>query len=333
MKQSSMTAGVNSFRYIYMLLVCALLSVSCIAQEDVLFTNKQMRMPYYNPAYIPELLEATITVGGRNQWTGIEGAPKTIMVSGKYFFVGAHSQVSLSYMADKIGYQYTLQPKLQYAFMVPFADDCYLNLGVGGGFVKRGYHPEMIDPVNTINDATIEDKLIESRQPDAEAGFELLIQNFELGASVNHLIKGNSERPMTKFYSAYANYLFQTKEWWRLTASYSLYNYHEMNYGQRWKHQLSVYFQYLWDYEAKPKDLVYLGLAFRPTLEGSIMGGINLFSFLNVFYSYDCFFGNLRYTSKGTHEIGLEFKIPHKFKGCYANYGKSHKYTRYTRIK
>ena len=194
------------------------------AQEDVLFTNRQLRMAYTNPAYIPEILEATITLGGRTQWRNIDGAPNTFFASARYFFIGAHSQVALTMLGDKIGYTKTTMPKLTYAFMVPFNEDCYLNLGVGAGFVSRRYDFDMMNTMGVNSENVAIDKLDNYTSPDAEAGFELLLQNFELGASVNHLIStGEENQRMRKLWSGYFNVLMQSKEWWRLIPSYSFY--------------------------------------------------------------------------------------------------------------
>jgi type IX secretion system PorP/SprF family membrane protein len=307
-----------------LMLVC---SLKTNAQEDVLFTNKQLKMNYMNPAYIPEIMKATLTIGGRYQWTGIDGAPRSIYANGKYFFMGAHSQISLSFLSDDIGYQYTRQPKIGYAFMLPIGDDSYLNLGIGGGLVNRGYDASKIDPANTKN---MEDSydLQKGTAPDAEVGAEVLLQNLEIGASVNHLLEGTENVKMSPLYSGYVNYYFDTSEWWRLSPSYYVYNYRD-----RWKHQIMVLFYYIFDYEWNPSDLFYVGASYRYAYEGSLQAGINLFPSLSLFYSYDYFFGGLSHGNYGTHELGLEIKIPQKFQGCFANYGKSKKYTRYTRMR
>lgn len=138
-------------RFLILYITIATCIGNTTAQEDVLFTNKQLRLNYMNPAYVPEIMNATITLGGRWQWTGLDGAPRTYYAGGKYFFMGAHSQVSLSFMSDEIGYQYTRQPKLSFAFMASIGDDSYLNLGVGGGLVNRGYDADKINGINTLN--------------------------------------------------------------------------------------------------------------------------------------------------------------------------------------
>lgn len=308
-----------------MIALCAVTNL--VAQEDVLFSNKQLRLNYMNPAYVPEIMYASFTLGGRYQWTGLDGAPKTYFASGKYFFMGAHSQVGLSFLSDEIGYQYTRNPKLSFAFMIPVADDSYINLGVGGGLVNRGYDASKIKEVNTLNTAESYE-IPKGTAPDAEVGLELLLQNFELGFSANHLLNGTDDVPLHRLYSGYANYYFQTSEWWRLAPSYFVYNYQD-----RWKHQLSLYFYYVFDYQWNPSDLFYVGATYRFEYEGSIMVGVNPFEWLSIFYSYDYFFGNLRHGSYGSHEVGLEFRIPQKFQSCFANYGQSKKYTRYTRMR
>lgn len=314
-------------RFFYILFLIVACTLKSQAQEDVLFTNKQLRLNYMNPAYVPEIMYATIDLGGRFQWRGVEGAPRTFFAGAKYFFMGAHSQVSLSFLSDEIGYQYTRIPKLSFAFMIPIGDDSYLNLGVGGGLVNRGFDASKIKETNTQNLAESYD-ITKGTVPDAEVGFELLLQNFELGASANHLLKGSDQVEMHPLYSGYVNYLFQTSEWWRLCPSAYVYNYRD-----RWKTQVSLYFYYIFDYEWHPSDLFYVGASYRYEYEGSIMAGVNLFSYFSLFYSYDYFFGNLRHGNYGTHEIGLEIKIPQKFQSCFANYGKSKKYTRYNRTR
>ena len=212
--------------------------------------------------------------------------------------------------------------------MIPIWDDSYLNLGLGAGLINKSFDANKIDGGNTLGNDFLYYNQAKGTAPDLDFGFELLIQNLEIGAAVDHIIKGNDDISLKPLYSGYVNYMFQTTEWWRLIPSYSVYNYQD-----RWKQQISLYFYYIFDYEWNAQDLFYVGAAFRPKYEGSLMAGVNIFSFLSVFYSYDYFFGNLRHGNYGSHEIGLEFKIPQNIQGCFSNYGKSKKYTRYKRYK
>ena len=104
-----------------------------------------------NPAYIPEIMKATFTIGGRYQWTVLMGLRVPFMPMANISLWVPILQISLSFLSDDIGYQYTRQPKIGYAFMLPIGDDSYLNLGIGGRLVNRGYDASKIDPANTKN--------------------------------------------------------------------------------------------------------------------------------------------------------------------------------------
>ena len=69
-------------------------------QEVPFFTNKQLQYNYFNPGYIPELQYATIGVSGKFQWVGLEGQPIDGFFSGKYFFLGAHSQIGFNILYE-----------------------------------------------------------------------------------------------------------------------------------------------------------------------------------------------------------------------------------------
>src|SRR4051812_35934722 len=53
-----------------------------IAQQQTLFTNITLHQYLYNPAYAGANGGLQFNAGYRNQWTGFEGAPQTIMASG-----------------------------------------------------------------------------------------------------------------------------------------------------------------------------------------------------------------------------------------------------------
>lgn len=317
-------------------LVLSTLCFYALGQEVPFFTNKQLQYNYFNPGYIPELQYATIGISGKFQWVGLEGQPIDGFFSGKYFFLGAHSQIGFNMLYDKIGYQQVINPKLNYAFCIPIGDDCYLNMGMSAGLVNKNYDYNEIDYGNTLTNEQAKEllsKLERGNAADIDAGFEILIQNFEFGGAVNHLLKGNERITMNKTIFAFANYNFQSSEWWRLSPFYTFLGIlanDEKNHI--WKHQMGLQFHYITDYDNVPMDLFYIGAAYRHPREGSVMAGFS-FGFFSVFYSYDYFFGDLRNNSHGSHEVGIEFKIKQQDRGCYANYGKTRKkFTRYFRM-
>lgn len=321
------------FKRLFGWLLFSTICFQMVGQEVPFFTNKQLQYNYFNPGYIPELQYASVGISGKFQWVGLEGQPIDGFFSGKYFFLGAHSQVGFNMLYDKIGYQQVINPKINYAFCIPIGDDSYLNMGLSTGLMSKGYNDdEIVVCGNKIIDEVTK-KLEKGNAADIDVGFEFLIQNFEFGGAVNHLLKGNRMVKMNKTIFAFANYNFQSSEWWRLSPFYTFYGVlsnDEKNHI--WKHQMGLQFHYITDYDNAPMDLFYIGAAYRLPREGSVMAGFG-FGFFSVFYSYDFFFGNLSKNSSGSHELGIEFKIKQHDKGCYANYGKTRKkYTRYNRM-
>ena len=320
---------ITSIFYCWMTLIA-------FAQEAPFFTNKQLQYSYFNPAYIPELQYATFSLGGRFQWTGLEGAPIDGFFSAKYFFLGAHSQVGVNVLYDKIGYQYIMNPKADYAFCIPFADDSYINFGLSAGMMCKGYDDTEIDLGPSANgriENLVYDKLEKGTAADIDVGVEVLIQNFEIGFATDHLLKGSDNVTMNRQFYGFSNYNFQSSEWWRLSPNYAFY-YFKGDEGSKnvAKHQIGLDFYYVGDYDSKPTDLFYVGVAYRIPREASVRAGVTIGMF-SIYYSYDYFFADLRYDSFGSHEVGLEFKIGQKDRGCFANYGKSRKkYTRYYRM-
>ena len=327
----------NMKRRIICTIASLLTMMGLSAQEMPFFTNKQLQYSFFNPAYIPELQYATIQAGGRLQWTNLDGMPKDLFFSGKYFFLGAHSQVGLNILTDKIGYQHMINPKVVYSFCIPIGDDSYLNLGASAGMMNKGYNSNEIvndSRYESQNIAKVVECLEKGNAADVDAGFEILLQNFEFGASAMHLLKGTDEVTMNRTFYGFMNYNMQTSEWWRLCPAYALYYYNgdkQTNSKDVMKHQLSLYYYYVTEYDNMPADLFYVGATYKIPNEVGFLAGF-AFGFFQAYYSYDYNFSNLRHGNYGTHELGIEFKIRTKGKGCYANYGRSRKkYTRYYR--
>lgn len=306
------------------------------AQESPFFSNKQLQYAYHNPGYIPELQYSTITLGGRFQWVGLEGMPISTFLSAKYFFLGAHSQVGINMLYDHIGYQTIFNPKVDYAFCVPFAPDSYINFGLSIGMMCKSYdQDEIYMGKNSVLDKDMfANKYLEHGcEPDIDVGIEFLIQNIEFGFAANHLLKGKKDYlTMNHVFYGFANCNFQSEEWWRLSPTYAFYYFKgDVASKNIQKHEVGLDFYYVGDYDSRPRDYFYVGAACRIYNEAVVRVGFS-YQWFSLFYSYDYFFQDLKHDSYGSHEIGIEFRVGQKDRGCYANYGMSKKrYTRYHR--
>ena len=76
--------------------------------------------PYYiNPASVNFDYAGYFTLGGRKQWTGIEGSPATYFTTGAFYAEGYRTQGGIKILKDKIGYIGSLDIALSYAYTLP----------------------------------------------------------------------------------------------------------------------------------------------------------------------------------------------------------------------
>lgn len=326
-----------------LLILLSLMFLRVSAQEAPFFANKQLQYAYHNPGYIPELQYATITGGGRFQWTHLKGMPISAFLSAKYFFLGAHSQVGLNMLYDHIGFQSIVNPKVDYAFCLPIGPDSYINFGLSAGMMCKMYDLDAIEMDEDVTSNSSKSVLFaneyleKGNAPDIDVGIEFLIQNIEFGFAANHLLPGNERVTMNHTFYGFVNCNFQSEEWWRLSPTYAFYFFKGDKFGDQkakniQKHQVGLDFYYVGDYDSRPRDFFYVGAAYRVYNEAVFRAGFSFENF-SIFYSYDYIFEDLRHDSFGSHEIGFEIRIGQKDRGCYANYGLSKKrYTRYHRL-
>jgi len=108
--------------------ICAGLATS--AQSNLYFNNFWQDTYLLNPAAIDQLApDWKFGLGSRKQWLQMTGSPVTGQFSFMYCNEAAHLQTSLSVTADRIGYTYTTDIGLSYAYLL-FLGNSQLNMGV-----------------------------------------------------------------------------------------------------------------------------------------------------------------------------------------------------------
>ena len=103
---------------IVFVVVALIASVEVFAQQITLSTNYIMNAYAYNPAVSGSVPFTKVNVFYRNQWTGFEGAPKTLLfsVDASNKLLGFESGVGLNVVSDELGFQKNIAVKLDYAY-------------------------------------------------------------------------------------------------------------------------------------------------------------------------------------------------------------------------
>lgn len=172
---------------IALLILFQFLLLEIVAQQDAQYTRYMFSNVVFNPSYIARIgnkkLDATVI--HRQQWVGLNGAPKTFLFS-VYGASNKYVNWGLKLENDVIGIHNRLNCYGLYAFKVSFSRNAHLSLGVGGGLLWQTTDWSKIDNIYDPDDPVFVNESI--LNPDFEIGtyFELK-DHFYVGLAARHL--------------------------------------------------------------------------------------------------------------------------------------------------
>ncbi|MBK8443019.1 MAG: type IX secretion system membrane protein PorP/SprF [Sphingobacteriales bacterium] len=159
------------------------------AQQDALFTQYMFNGSSYNPAYAGSRECLSGTAFYRDQWVGIEGAPKTVSISA-HSPLGTKRKTALGVTIenDRIGVINQNRLFADYAYRIPLANGM-LSLGIKGG--ATWYNANYAD-VSTIDpDINVYGENISRVLPNFGTGVYYYGQRFFAGLAVPRLLNNS----------------------------------------------------------------------------------------------------------------------------------------------
>lgn len=173
----------------YMVLLLLMAGIASFAQQDAQYSQYIFNGIYINPAYAGYRERVNMNATYRNQWTGIEGAPKSFSFAVDALMPNERVGLSLMVGSDQLGAQKNLSAFANYAYRFPVNEDgtSKLSFGLGVGFQQAGLHGDMLDPLD-MGDHYIPTGTVREIVPDVRAGAFFSTERMYVGASVNNLI-------------------------------------------------------------------------------------------------------------------------------------------------
>ena len=176
-----------------LILGIATYNLAC-AQQNIQFTQYMFNSLSVNPAYAGYKEEWFAQMALRNQWVGMDGAPKTGSVSidgildPEYKKMGLGLQIT----ADKLGPQSATSAYLNYAYRLQLdaEDSKRLSFGLGVGMSNYSLDGSILNGVNK-SDSKIPTSQFSNFIPDARVGVYYNTARYYLGASVTDLFSGD----------------------------------------------------------------------------------------------------------------------------------------------
>lgn len=158
------------------------------AQQDAQFSQYMFNGIYINPAYAGYREQLNVHAFYRNQWTGINGSPKTASLAVDAIANEGNVGLALQISSDKLGAQQNLAAYANYAYRLKLNDDgsSRLAFGLGAGVVQLGINGAMLNPndYEQFQPAGMQNAIL----PDARAGVYFSNDRVYAGFSVDNLV-------------------------------------------------------------------------------------------------------------------------------------------------
>lgn len=155
-----------------------LLRFICIAQDVPLYNNFYSNPFFYNPSFAGSKKQSELTILYRQQWTGLEGAPKftnltlTTPINRLGFGMSIHNTTR--------GLITTSSAQIAFSYKVPFSTNTSLAFGIAAGVGRNTLDMNQVD----MNDPVIARILNNSYYFEGQAGFNFQHKNLVIGFSL-----------------------------------------------------------------------------------------------------------------------------------------------------
>ena len=98
-------------------------SITSFAQQDAQYSQYIFNAVYINPAYAGYRERVNLNATYRNQWTGINGSPKSFSLAADALMPNERVGLSLTLNADQLGAQKNISAFGNYAYRIPMNED------------------------------------------------------------------------------------------------------------------------------------------------------------------------------------------------------------------
>jgi type IX secretion system PorP/SprF family membrane protein len=285
--------------------VLLVLNQSARAQFEPQFTQYMFNEMFINPAYAGSREQISATMVYRNQWVGLEGAPKTQTASIHGPLMNKKLGLGLTIMNESIGVTKQLAVYGNYAFRIQVGSNGAFAMGLQAGFIN---HQENLSEVIT-NEENDNEFLFNTPRvvlPNAGYGMYYNTDKFFVGLSIPRMFKNEVSGDGTadvsnsfefKYWHYYltSGYVFPVSENIKMKPSVMI----KAVQGAPLNADLTL--------QALFMDVFWLGISYRTEDSFSALGTFQVTPKLRIGYSYDYTTTELSNYSNGTHEINLGY--------------------------
>ncbi len=185
-KSKDMRALLMKVRWGLLVLILTV-SATAKAQQEPMYSQYMFNMMNINPAYAGSRGVVTATALYRNQWVGIDGAPKTASLGFDMPINSKKIGLGVQMYDDELGIERTTGLNVSYAFRIQLTEAGTLSLGLQGGVLNYRANYSQVRTFNP-NDPSFNQN-ISGILPAAAAGIYYNSDKFYFGVSTPALLK------------------------------------------------------------------------------------------------------------------------------------------------
>jgi type IX secretion system PorP/SprF family membrane protein len=299
------------------------------AQQNIQFSQYIFNTLSVNPAYAGYKEEWFVQSALRNQWVGLDGAPKTgqISIDGILDPQTTKHGVGFQITADKLGAQSSTSATLNYAFRLQLdgADTRRLSFGLGMGVAQYSLNGSALTTVDG-NDQAVPLGNASNLSPDFRVGIYYTTPYWYVGLSALDLLSNTSSVDDYRRSSTYSDNIVRTRHMYFVAGS--LIN---ASPGLRFRPSMQIREDFKGptnaDFNAMAifNDRIWLGAGYRTSLklfkkeyqntdvsrQAALIGIAQFYvnERFRIGYSYDYAVSKLSGYQSGTHEltVGIAF--------------------------
>ncbi|PIF70465.1 type IX secretion system membrane protein PorP/SprF [Flavobacterium sp. 2] len=275
---------------------------TCYAQQDAQFTQYMYNTININPAYAGSRGTLSIFALHRDQWIGLDGAPKTNTISVNTPINNSNIGLGVSLVNDKIGPTNENQFSVDLSYTIPTSEKWKLSFGIKGTANIFNLDISKLNP-ESQGDPSFQD-LNNKFSPNVGAGIYWHSDKAYIGLSVPNFIQTNR-------YDDNDVAIYKDK------INYYLIGGYVFNFSQEIKFKPAFLVKAV---EGAPLQVdvsgnflffekLTLGVAYRWDAAVSAMAGFQITDGLYIGYGFDQETTRLRNYNSGSHEIFLRYEF------------------------
>jgi len=157
------------------------------AQQDALFTQYMYTRLEFNPAYAGSHDGLSLDMLGRFQWTGIQGAPRTLCFTAHTPLPNQHLGLGMYVYMDQLGPTVDYNAMATFAYRILFPGS-KLSFGVSAGIKYYDIDWNALNPKDA-SDPALSGQVRNKVVPDADFGIYYYARNYMPGSRQNTFCK------------------------------------------------------------------------------------------------------------------------------------------------